>query len=108
MALLKGLDESVMKEIAENLPITEGVDRMMTVLKRTGYKTAILSGGFTYFGNYLKQRFGFDYVYANDLEIVDGKLTGRYLGEVVDGRRKAELLRLLAQVDANARKRIKI
>lgn len=99
VALLEGLDESVMKEIAENLPITEGVDRMMTVLKRAGYKTAILSGGFTYFGNYLKQRFGFDYVYANDLEIVDGKLTGRYLGDVVDGRRKAELLRLLAQVE---------
>ncbi len=88
-----------MREIAENLPITEGVDRMMTVLKRTGYKTAILSGGFTYFGNYLKQRFGFDYVYANDLEIVDGKLTGRYLGEIVDGRRKQELLRLIAQVE---------
>ena len=87
------------REIAENLPITEGVDRMMTVLKRTGYKTAILSGGFTYFGNYLKQRFGFDYVYANDLEIVDGKLTGRYLGEIVDGRRKQELLRLIAQVE---------
>lgn len=99
VALLKGLDESTMKEIAENLPITEGVERMMTVLKRTGYKTAILSGGFTYFGNYLKQRFGFDYVYANDLEIVDGKLTGRHLGEIVDGRRKAELLRLLAQVE---------
>ena len=99
VALLKGLDESVMREIAENLPITEGVDRMMTVLKRTGYKTAILSGGFTYFGNYLKQRFGFDYVYANDLEIVDGKLTGRYLGEIVDGRRKQELLRLIAQVE---------
>jgi len=97
--LLKGLDESVMREIAENLPITEGLDRMMTVLKRTGYKTAILSGGFTYFGNYLKQRYGFDYVYANDLEIVDGKLTGRYLGDVVDGRRKAELLRLMAQVE---------
>lgn len=99
VALLKGLDESVMREIAENLPITEGVDRMMTVLKRAGYKTAILSGGFTYFGNYLKQRFGFDYVYANDLEIVDGKLTGRYLGEIVDGRRKAELLKLIAQVE---------
>lgn len=99
VALLKGLDESVMKDIAENLPITEGLDRMMTVLKRTGYKTAILSGGFTYFGNYLKQRFGFDYVYANDLEIVDGKLTGRYQGEVVNGRRKAELLKLLAQVE---------
>lgn len=99
VALLKGLDESVMREIAENLPITEGVERMMTVLKRTGYKTAILSGGFTYFGNYLKQRYGFDYVYANDLEIVNGQLTGRYLGEVVDGRRKAELLKLIAQVE---------
>lgn len=99
VALLKGLDESVMREIAENLPITEGVERMMTALKRTGYKTAILSGGFTYFGNYLKQRFGFDYVYANELEIVDGKLTGRYVGDIVDGRRKAELLKLLAQVE---------
>lgn len=99
VALLKGLDESVMKDIAENLPITEGVDRMMAALKRTGYKTAILSGGFTYFGNYLKQKFGFDYVYANELEIVDGKLTGRYVGDIVDGRRKAELLKLLAQVE---------
>ncbi len=99
VALLKGLDESVMQEIAEDLPITEGLDRMMQVLKRVGYKTAILSGGFTYFGNYLKQKYGFDYVYANELEIVDGKLTGRYLGEIVDGRRKAELLKLIAQVE---------
>lgn len=99
VALLKGLDESVMKEIAANLPVTEGVGRMMEVLKRAGFKTAILSGGFTYFGNYLKQKFGFDYVYANELEIVDGKLTGRYLGDVVDGKRKAELLRLIAQVE---------
>lgn len=99
VALLKGLDESVMKEIAENLPITEGLDRVMQVLKRVGYKTAILSGGFTYFGNYLKLKYGFDYVYANELEIVDGKLTGRYLGEIVDGRRKAELLKLIAQVE---------
>ena len=99
VALLKGLDVSVMEDIARNLPITEGLERLMTILKRVGYKTAILSGGFTYFGNYLKQRFGFDYVYANDLEIVDGKLTGRYVGEVVDGRRKAELLRLLCQFE---------
>lgn len=99
VALLKGLDESVMRDIAENLPITEGVRRMMEVLKRTGYKTAILSGGFTYFGNYLKQKFGFDYVYANELEIVDGKLTGRYVGDIVDGKRKAELLRIIAQVE---------
>ena len=99
VALLKGLDVSVMEEIAVNLPITEGVDRMMTILKRVGYKTAILSGGFTYFGNYLKRRFGFDYVYANELEVEDGKLTGRYTGEIVDGARKAELLRLLCQFE---------
>lgn len=99
VALLKGLDESVMKEIAENLPITEGVDRLMYVLKRYGYKIAILSGGFTYFGNFLKQKYGIDYVYANELEIIDGKLTGRHLGEIVDGRRKAELLKLIAQVE---------
>ena len=99
VALLKGLDESVMKEIVENLPITEGVERLMFVLKRYGYKIAILSGGFTYFGEYLQKRFGIDYVYANELEIIDGKLTGRYLGDVVDGKRKAELLRLIAQVE---------
>lgn len=99
VALLKGLDASVMKEIAESLPITEGVDRLMTVLKRTGYKIAVLSGGFTYFGNYLKSRYGIDYVYANELEVVDGKLTGRYVGDIVDGKRKAELLRFLAQAE---------
>ena len=99
VALLKGLDESVMKDIAEHLPITEGVERMMYVLKKYGYKIAILSGGFTYFGNYLKEKFGIDYVYANNLEIVDGKLTGRYWGDIVDGRRKAELLQLIAQVE---------
>ncbi|MCF0213472.1 MAG: phosphoserine phosphatase SerB, partial [Muribaculaceae bacterium] len=99
VALLKGLDVSVMKDIAENLPFTKGLERMMQVLKRAGFKTAILSGGFTYFGNYLKQRFGFDYVYANELEIENGRLTGRYLGEIVDGRRKAELLKLLAQFE---------
>jgi len=100
VALLKGLDSSVMRDIAENLPMTEGVDRLMYVLKRYGYKIAILSGGFTYFGEYLQKRYGIDYVYANELEIdEDGKLTGKYLGEIVDGRRKAELLRLIAQVE---------
>ena len=100
VALLKGLDVSVMQEIAENLPITEGVERLMTILKRCGYKIAILSGGFTFFGEYLQRKFGIDYVYANELEIDDdGKLTGRYVGEIVDGDRKAELLKLIAQVE---------
>ncbi len=99
VSLLKGLDVSVMQEIAESLPITEGVDRLMLILKKVGFKIAILSGGFTYFGNYLKQKYNIDYVYANELEIENGKLTGRYLGDIVDGRRKAELLRLIAQVE---------
>ncbi len=100
VSLLKGLDVSVMEEIAKNLPYTEGLERMMKVLKKMGFKTAILSGGFSYFGHYLKEKLGFDYVYANELEIDDdGKLTGRHLGEVVDGKRKAELLKLLAQVE---------
>lgn len=100
VALLKGLDVGVMQDIAEHLPITEGTDRLMSVLKRCGYKIAILSGGFTYFGEFLQRRYGIDYVYANELEIdEDGKLTGNYVGEIVDGHRKAELLRLLAQVE---------
>jgi phosphoserine phosphatase len=98
-SLLKGLDVSVMQEIAENLPITEGVDRLMRILKKVGFKIAILSGGFSYFGNYLKQKYNIDYVYANDLEVIDGKLTGRHVGDIVDGKRKAELLRLIAQVE---------
>ncbi|MCC8144224.1 MAG: phosphoserine phosphatase SerB [Tannerellaceae bacterium] len=97
--LLKGLDVSVMQEIAENLPITEGVDRLMRILKRVGFKIAILSGGFMYFGNYLKQKYNIDYVYANELEVENGKLTGRHVGDIVDGKRKAELLRLIAQVE---------
>ena len=99
VSLLKGLDESVMKEIAENLPIMDGADRLMHILKKCGYKIAILSGGFNYFGNYLKKRFGVDYLYANELEIIDGKLTGKHVGDIVDGKRKAELLKFLTQVE---------
>lgn len=98
--LLKGLDISVMQDIAEHLPFTEGVDRLMYVLKSYGYKIAILSGGFTYFGEYIQRKYGVDYVYANELEVDEnGRLTGNYVGEIVDGKRKAELLRLIAQVE---------
>ena len=99
VALLKGLDESVMQEIAENLPITEGVDLLIKLINKKKNNIDILSGGFTYFGQYLQKKYGIDYVYANELEIEDGKLTGRYLGDVVDGKRKAELLCLIAQVE---------
>lgn len=99
VALLKGLDASVRQEIIDHLPITEGADRLFSILKKCGFKIAILSGGFMFVGRYLQERFGVDYVYANELEVEDGKFTGRYLGDVVDATRKAELLSLIAQVE---------
>lgn len=99
VSLLKGLNESVMQDIAEHLPIMEGADRVMSVLKKCGMKIAIISGGFTYFGRYLQKRFGVDYVYANNLEIVDGKLTGHYIGDIIDGKKKAELLNSIAHTE---------
>ncbi|MCW4149477.1 phosphoserine phosphatase SerB [Halomonas sp. 18H] len=96
MARLEGLDESVLAEIAENLPLMDGVERLMHHLKRLGYRTAILSGGFTYFAEYLQQRLGFDEVHANELVIENGRLTGEVREPIVDAERKAELLRGIA------------
>ncbi|HLW08521.1 MAG TPA: phosphoserine phosphatase SerB [Marinilabiliaceae bacterium] len=96
IALLKGLEESVLQEVAESLPITEGAERLFNTLKKYGYRTAILSGGFTYFGNYLKNKLDIDYVFANELEIKEGKLTGKHIGDIIDGEKKAELLKLIA------------
>lgn len=96
MKLLKGLSEEVLQQVAEGLPITKGARRLIDTLHSYGFKTAILSGGFTYFGNYLKEKLDIDYVYANELEIKDGKLTGNYIGDIVNGDKKAEYLKLLA------------
>jgi len=96
LGTLKGLDESVLQEIAANLPITEGADRLITTLKQLGYKVGILSGGFSYFANHLKARWNLDCVSANELDIVDGKLTGEVKGKIVNGERKAELLQKMA------------
>ncbi len=96
LGLLKGLDESVLAEIAESLPITEGADRLISNLKRLGYRVGILSGGFTYFAEHLQKRLGIDFVGANQLDIVDGKLTGIVKGDIVDGAKKAELLQKMA------------
>jgi phosphoserine phosphatase len=97
LALLKGLPEDVLEQIAERLPLTEGAETLFAELKRLGYKTAILSGGFTYFAKRLQALLGIDYVYANELEIVDGRLTGVAIEPIVDAQRKADLLRELAQ-----------
>ena len=96
VALLKGLEESVMEDVARNLPITEGAEILFKALNKYGFKTAILSGGFNYFGKYLQHKLGIDYVFSNELEIVDGKLTGKHLGEIVNGEMKAELLKKIA------------
>jgi phosphoserine phosphatase len=97
LALLKGLDESVLADIAKNLQLTEGAETLVATLKRLGYKTAILSGGFDYFGRYLQAKLGIDYVFANELEIERGKVTGNVVGVVVDGERKAALLQDIAR-----------
>ena len=96
VALLEGMDASKLEAIAQRLVLTEGAERLIKALKTFGYKTAVISGGFSYFGQKLQQKLGLDYVYANELEIVDGKLTGRVLGQVVDGERKAQLLSEIA------------
>lgn len=95
--LLRGMSESALQQVAGELRLTEGAETLIQTLKKLGYKTAILSGGFTYFGHRLQQQLGFDYVYANDLDIVDGAVTGEVNSRIVDGQRKAELLREIAQ-----------
>lgn len=97
MALLQGLDASVLEDVAARLQLTEGAEALISTLRRLGYKTAILSGGFDYFARHIQKKLGIDYVHANQLEVVDGKVTGRVSGEVVDGDRKAQLLRDIAK-----------
>lgn len=96
MSKLAGLDESVLAEIAEELPLMEGVERLMLNLKRLGYRTAILSGGFTYFARHLQEKLGFDEIHANELVIENGKVTGEVSEPIVDAERKAELLESIA------------
>ena len=96
LALLKGLEASVLEQIARELPITEGAERLISTLGRLGYRIGILSGGFTYFAEHLKHRLKVDCVSANELIIRDGRLTGEVRGDIVDGARKAELLKEMA------------
>ena len=99
VALLKGLDEMVLSETARNLTLTEGAERVISTLKRLGYKIGIISGGFDYFGEYLQNKLGLDYVFANVLEIKDGKVTGNITGDIIDGPKKAEILKTIATVE---------
>ena len=99
VALLKGLDEKVLAQVAENLTLTEGAERVLHTLKKLGYKIGIISGGFDYFGEFLQERLNLDYVFANGLEIKSGKVTGNVNGDIIDGLRKAEILKTIATVE---------
>lgn len=106
VASLAGLPESTLEKVAERLVLTEGAEVLLANLKAFGYKTAVLSGGFTYFGKVLQQKLGLDHVHANDLEIIDGKLTGQVLGPIVNGQRKAELLGEIAAAEGINRRQV--
>lgn len=97
VALLKGVKEEQLVKLTRELPLTEGADLVAKTLKNLGYKLGILSGGFKFVGEYLKEQLGFDYLYANDLDIKDGVVTGKVVGDIVDGEKKASLLRHLAK-----------
>lgn len=96
VAQLEGLDEAALERVRERIELTEGAERLVSTLKALGYRTAILSGGFTWFGHWLQEKLGIDHVYANELEIEQGKVTGRVSGDIVNGQRKAALLRHIA------------
>ena len=96
VALLRGLEETALEQVALTLKITEGAEHLLATLRALGYKTAILSGGFTYFARHLQMRLGIDYIHANELDIEGGMVTGKVVGTIVDGARKAALLRQLA------------
>ena len=96
LSLLQGLRVEAMQEVADRLLLTRGAERLIRTIQAMGYKTAILSGGFTYFGEFLQRRLGIDHVHANVLEIRDGMLTGQVVGPIVNGERKAHLLREIA------------
>ena len=97
VSLLEGLDEHILETIAQRLQLTEGAETLFHNLHNLGFKTAVISGGFSYFGHYLQKKLNIDYVYANTLEIQEGRLTGKVLGQIVDGKRKAELLEIIAK-----------
>ena len=97
LGMLRGLDEAALASVANNLPMTSGVSELLTTLRGSGIKTAIVSGGFDYFAQYLQTLYGFDYIHANALDVVAGKVTGNVVGNIIDGARKKQLLETLAQ-----------
>ena len=92
VALLEGLSEGVLQTVAKRLRLNDGAEYLLKSLNQLGFKTAIVSGGFTFFARHLQKQLGVDYVYANELDVVKGVVTGNVVGEIIDGQRKAEIL----------------
>lgn len=97
VGLLRGLPEARVRELLGTIPLVEGAEKLIRTLKLLGYKTAILSGGFDFFAEHLQARLGIDYIYANRLDMADGAVTGRVTAEIVDGAKKAALLKQIAE-----------
>lgn len=110
VALLKGLPATALQRVIdERLSFNPGAQAWINTCKQHGIKTMVVSGGFTFFANHVQQTLGLDYAVSNTLEIIDGKLTGQVLGEIVDAQRKAdELLKLRDQLGLSAAQTIAI
>lgn len=97
VSFLEGLEEKKMKDILASLPLTQGVETFIQTVKSLGYKVALISGGFSYFANALKEKLDLDYAFSNELELVEGKLTGKLKGAIIDANQKALILKMIAQ-----------
>jgi phosphoserine phosphatase len=106
VALLEGLREEVFAELEQGIELGIGLEALMHGLAEHGCKTAVISGGFGMIGRRLQQRLGFDYVFTNELEVVDGSLTGQLAAEIIDGQRKAELLNEVAEREGIPQKQV--
>ncbi len=94
--LLKGLEEKDLENVKNNITFTSGADLLVSFSKKMGFKIGVISGGFTYFTSFVHEKLDLDYNFGNKLEVKEGKLTGNIIGEVVDRKKKAEILKNLA------------
>jgi phosphoserine phosphatase len=99
VSLLKGLTVEQLESLTRSIHLTPGTEDLISTLHFMGYKVGVISGGFSFFTDYLKQRLGLDYVFANELEIEDGKVTGRIKGDIIDAERKGDILIDIARLE---------
>ena len=106
VSLLEGLSADALTAVADRLQLNPGAEVLLKNLKYLGFKTAIISGGFTFFARHLQSRLDIDYVYANHLDIAAGAVTGKVVGEIIDGQRKAQILTEIARREGLAVKQV--